>query len=81
MLLSVASCFAHSFQGLGDLAGGSFYSEVFGVSADGSKVVGRSVSGSDEAFIWTASGGMVGLGRLPGGAYSAASAVSVNVRG
>ena len=41
--------------GLGSFAGGGFSSEAFGVSADGSVVVGRSnaVHGS-EAFVWIA---------------------------
>ena len=42
-----------SFQGLGDLPGGSFYSTAYGVSADGSVVVGLSGSASGpEAFRW-----------------------------
>ena len=62
-----------SFQGLGDLPGGNFFSLAYDVSADGAVVVGRSqiaASGSIayEAFQWTADGGMVGLGYLPGGA-------------
>ena len=58
-----------SFQGLGDLPGGSFESQAFGVSADGSVVVGWSRSDPNiEAFRWTSGGGMVGLGDLPGGA-------------
>jgi probable HAF family extracellular repeat protein len=57
-----------SFQGLGDLPGGEFYSSAWDVSADGSVVVGYSYSASGwEAFRWTAGGGMVGLGWLPGG--------------
>jgi probable HAF family extracellular repeat protein len=56
-----------SFQGLGDLEGGFVYSEAFGVSADGSVVVGQGHSTSGyEAFRWTQAGGMVGLGDLPG---------------
>ncbi len=57
--------------GLGDLPGGTFLSNAFGVSADGSVVVGegRSASGV-EAFRWTQGGGMVGLGDLPGGSFS-----------
>ncbi len=52
-----------SFTGLGDLAGGDFYSVATGVSVDGSVVVGYSDSGSSyEAFRWTSGGGMVGLG-------------------
>ena len=55
-------------QGLGDLAGGRFWSDARSVSADGSTVVGfgYSISGR-EAFRWTSAGGMVGLGDLPGG--------------
>lgn len=53
---------------LGDLPGGKFSSRANGVSADGSVVVGNSISGPGrEAFRWTATEGMVGLGDLPGG--------------
>jgi probable HAF family extracellular repeat protein len=48
------------------------------VSADGSVVVGGSL---DQAFRWTSTGGMVGLGILPGqlpGNHSVASAVSAD---
>lgn len=69
--------------GLGGLGGSTFSSEAHGVSADGSVVVGKSRSAtmgggnSDEAFRWTASGGMVGLGKLTGGStWSEARAVS-----
>lgn len=71
-----------TFEGLGDLPGGSFYSRAQGVSADGSVVVGVSLSGNgsgnaDEAFRWTESGGMQGLGALPGEDFdSAAEGVS-----
>ena len=59
------------FMGLGDLPGGSFDSSAFGVSADGSVVVGGSESGfpgeadgyESEAFIWTQETGMIGLGK------------------
>ncbi len=69
-----------TFQGLGDLAGGGFNSEAYGVSADGSTVVGHGTSASDyEAFRWTSGGGMVGLGDLDGGSfYSYASGVSAD---
>jgi hypothetical protein len=43
---SAATC---RFQGLGDLAGGDFFSKAYGVSADGSVVVGESYSASGEA--------------------------------
>ena len=57
--------------GLGDLTGGIFFSEAFGVSADGSTVVGWSLATESvfEAFLWTSGGGMVGLSDLPGGLF------------
>ena len=55
--------------GLGDLPGGSFLSTAYGVSADGSVIVGRGSSdagaGTDEAFRWE-NGTMTGLGGLSG---------------
>ena len=56
--------------GLGDLPGGDFSSGAYGVSGDGSVIVGYGSSASGlEAFRWTSDGGMVGLRRLmPGGA-------------
>lgn len=60
--------------GLGDLPGGFFYSDAYGVSSDGSVVVGWSSSASGmEAFRWE-NGIMVGLG----GFFSQASDVSAN---
>lgn len=59
------------FQGLGDLAGGSFLSRAYGVSADGSVVVGQGTSANgEEAFRYDAVNGMVGLGDLAGGFFS-----------
>ncbi len=64
--------------GLGDLIGDEFQSESFGVSADGSVVVGTATAAGAqpgqgsrhlEAFRWTAATGMVGLGDLQGGDY------------
>lgn len=50
------------FIGLGDLAGGPFYSVAFGVSADGAVVVGQGQSASGfEAFVWDAVNGMRNL--------------------
>jgi probable HAF family extracellular repeat protein len=48
---------------LGDLPGGIFYSEAFGVSADGSVVVGKSAADFLDytAFRWTAETGMVAI--------------------
>ena len=58
-----------SFQPLGDLPGGQFRSSASGISADGTTVVGQSVSGSGpEAFRWTA-GTLTPLGDLAGGPF------------
>ena len=73
-----------SFQGLGDLPGGTFSSTAYDVSADGSTVVGSSriigkyepfpgeiiTEETSEAFRWTQEDGMQGLGDLPGGTFS-----------
>ena len=61
--------YAASFTPLGDLAGGSFNSNAWAISADGAVVVGhgRGASDTPEAFRWTSGGGMVSLGDLPGG--------------
>lgn len=54
--------------GLPDLAGGGTSSLAGDVSGDGSVVVGYGSSANgQEAFRWTAAGGIVGLGDLPGG--------------
>ena len=60
-----------TFTPLGDLPGGTFFSEATAVSADGSVVVGvsNSAQGREEAFRWTRAGGMVALGDLPGGMF------------
>ncbi|MHC4657220.1 MAG: hypothetical protein ACYS91_19715, partial [Planctomycetota bacterium] len=69
-----------SFLGLGDLPGGIFHSWPYGVSSDGSVVVGYSRSASgNEAFRWTSDPCMVGLGDLAGGIFeSEASDVSAD---
>ncbi|MBY0587261.1 hypothetical protein K2X85_08805 [bacterium] len=69
-----------TFQGLGDLSGGIFFSRAYRVSSDGSVVVGEGTSASgQEAFRWTSGTGMVGLGDLPGGAFvSSPRGVSAN---
>ncbi len=67
-----------TFTPLGDLPGGVFHSEAWGVSADGTTVVGHSLStgavscvssGTErfEAFVWKASTGIVGKCDIPGG--------------
>jgi len=62
--------------GIGDLPDAGFFSGAYGISGDGSVIVGAGhslASGSNtvgEAFRWTQGGGMVGLGDLPGGVFS-----------
>lgn len=60
---------AAAFQGVGDLAGGSFSSAARGVSADGRIVVGSSVSDlGTESFRWE-DGVLTPLGDVPGGSF------------
>jgi uncharacterized membrane protein len=56
------------------------FSRVFGMSADGSTLVGDGLRGDDirEAFRWTAGVGLEGLGLLPSGTFSIAKAVTPN---
>jgi probable HAF family extracellular repeat protein len=65
-------------QDLGTLGGSE--SEAYGVSADGSVVVGRArnAAGRWRAFRWTAAEGMRDLGTLPGGSWSEAYGVSAD---
>ena len=71
-------------SGLGDLPGGPFSSSAYGISFNGSIIVGLSLSGTQEyqGFRWTASTGMRGLGFLtpaPGlQRYSLAEAISAD---
>lgn len=69
-----------SFTGVGDLSGGTVLSSAAGVSGDGSVVCGYSNSTTgDQAFRWTAAGGLQGLGNLPGGGtLSNARAISAD---
>ena len=82
LLFVLASLSAHaaSFQGLGDLPGGAALSFASDISAEGTVVVGTSVSASGaEAFRWTRDDGIVGLGYLAGGLLrSQASGVSAD---
>jgi len=65
-------------EGLGDLPLGSTQSRAYGISGDGTVVVGQGTGASGpEAFMWTDSDGMVGLGDLAGGTFeSRANAIS-----
>ena len=69
---------SQSLTWLGTLPGGN-RSEAWGVSADGSVVVGwdQNAAGEGRAFRWTASGGMQNLGTL-GGKRSFAFGVSAD---
>jgi probable HAF family extracellular repeat protein len=74
--------YAQSLTWLGTLVGGTFagdFSNAYGVSADGSVVVGNTKNGSGyiRAFRWTAAGGMQDLGTL-GGNSSVAWGVSAD---
>lgn len=64
--------------GLGDLPGGSFFSDALAVSADGYTSVGLSMSENGyEACVWDLLGEPLPLGDLPGGGfYSEAYGVS-----
>jgi probable HAF family extracellular repeat protein len=75
-LIAIAG-WSQSLTWLGTLGG--CCSAAYGVSADGSVVVGRAANaaGGWRAFRWTASGGMQDLGTL-GGGRSAAYAVSAD---
>jgi probable HAF family extracellular repeat protein len=60
--------------GLGYLLGGTGNSSAFGISADGTTVVGdSSFSNAREAFRWTQGVGMVGLGDLAGGTLTSSA--------
>lgn len=69
--LTTSAAARQSFQGVGDLPGGSTASRANAVSSDGLVVVGRSTSANGtEAFRWTLGGGIVGLGDLLGVSFS-----------
>lgn len=69
-----------TFHGLGYLSGGSPESVAFGVSADGTVVVGRaSAGGNDAPFIWREGSGMMSLAvSIPSCPTGAAHGVSPN---
>jgi probable HAF family extracellular repeat protein len=80
--LAVDAATGASFYGLGDLGGSTLDSSAWRISADGSTVVGEARNTADvkEAFVWTATGGMMGLGNLSidGPAGSSAWGVSAD---
>ena len=78
-LLSPSTYAGLKFQGLGDLPGWSFESAAWGVSSDGTVVVGSGYSAlGEQAFRWTSSSGMVPIGGLPGFSWSTADSASAN---
>src|SRR5262245_24493766 len=93
ILSATAACTAHAgeiarFQGLGDLPGGPFARIAWDASADGSVVIGYSVSGQQspttniyQAFRWTQAEGMVPIGWIPGGENEFSEAIGVSSDG
>jgi probable HAF family extracellular repeat protein len=85
VLLLTTQVQAFIFQGLGDLPGGTFQSLAYGVSNDGTSVVGYSSAyyssslNRYEAFRWTSGGGMSGLGVLPVAAESGGTSTAKGV--
>src|SRR5262245_51405154 len=82
-----APLLAQSFTGLGDLDGGMIFSEAWGVSADGSTVVGDSITNGHilfgavyGAFRWTAATGLEDIYNL-GGIGTTCRAYAVNNNG
>lgn len=80
LMLACAMSRGASFTPLGDLPGGPFESQAFGVSYDGSVVVGGSLvePGRHQAFRWTKSGGMI---PLSGGPFTDTTAIDVSENG
>src|SRR5262245_14894759 len=79
-LTTAAAADGPYFMNLGHLPGGRG-AFAYGISADGSVVVGwagNSNPAGHEAFRWTRAGGMVSLGFLPGGTDSYANAASAD---
>jgi uncharacterized membrane protein len=69
---------APSFQGIGDLPGGTFNSEATYISPDGNTVLGNSQTGAGGVkFIWTAPGGMTELSLFPDGDFSSGFPVAI----
>lgn len=68
-----------SFTGIGDLPGGLTESSLEGVSDNGLVAVGTgNIAAGEVAVLWTASGGLVSLGVLPGGTTSRAFGASAD---
>lgn len=67
LMLSVSTVFCASFQGIGDLPGGTNFSDCRVISANGTVVAGTGSSAStQEAIYWTQQGGIQRTGLVPG---------------
>lgn len=78
-LVAASHSQAAFFRGLGDIPSGIRQEAFCALSADGSVIVGRGEGvHQDEAFRWTLTDGLEGLGVLPGHATSGALAVSAD---
>ena len=66
MLFNISTSYAATFQGIGDLPGGGFETEVMGISGDGSVLVGLSeATFGTRAIKWDWSGGIMELSGFP----------------
>jgi uncharacterized membrane protein len=69
LLIVSGAANAASFTGIGGLSTSG--SLAYGVSADGTTVVGRSASAAGQgSFLWTSSTGIQSIGDIPGGQFS-----------
>jgi probable HAF family extracellular repeat protein len=83
VILSAQSAKAADFFGLGQYATELYPQFAHGTSADGSIVVGDAnlPSGTDEAFLWSESTGLIGLGQLPDGPFQRSNSAAVSANG
>ena len=81
MLVSLPCNAEEPFTGLGDLEGGEYESVAWGISGDGSVVVGQATSEQGQfAFRWSAEEGMVQL-KLPDNAGENSEAFAISKDG
>jgi probable HAF family extracellular repeat protein len=79
---SLAHAAAPSLTAVGHLASPGVETKAWNISADGSTVVGQSYTTTGlDAFRWTAAGGIVAIGNLPGSASEYGIANGVNADG
>jgi probable HAF family extracellular repeat protein len=68
----------NGMEALGDFPGSYFNSVAYGISPDGSVIVGRGNTGVEDPFLWTDESGLVHLGFLPCDTWNTAFAASAN---